>query len=132
RRHTRSKRDWSSDVCSSDLYVDGKFSNRDSRRDPRLRRPGFSITSTRERRRIFPGIISTPPVAIPPRRSGDVRSRNQLVIAAGSSNQLHQFPGGRRSENAASDSPSPCNREQLQHALRPGLLLMARLGKASI
>src|SRR5699024_12590055 len=23
RRHTRSKRDWSSDVCSSDLYVEG-------------------------------------------------------------------------------------------------------------
>src|SRR5699024_11329801 len=23
RRHTRSKRDWSSDVCSSDLYMDG-------------------------------------------------------------------------------------------------------------
>src|SRR5699024_11770421 len=25
RRHTRSKRDWSSDVCSSDLYNQGKY-----------------------------------------------------------------------------------------------------------
>src|SRR5699024_12168973 len=25
RRHTRSKRDWSSDVCSSDLYLQEKF-----------------------------------------------------------------------------------------------------------
>src|SRR5699024_11431681 len=27
RRHTRSKRDWSSDVCSSDLYRRGKATN---------------------------------------------------------------------------------------------------------
>src|SRR5699024_7762172 len=25
RRHTRSKRDWSSDVCSSDLYLNGEI-----------------------------------------------------------------------------------------------------------
>src|SRR5699024_11339900 len=27
RRHTRSKRDWSSDVCSSDLYTEGILKN---------------------------------------------------------------------------------------------------------
>src|SRR5699024_11462619 len=27
RRHTRSKRDWSSDVCSSDLFTEGKAAN---------------------------------------------------------------------------------------------------------
>src|SRR5699024_2154007 len=37
RRHTRSKRDWSSDVCSSDLYSDHRVSVRQDHRDDLLR-----------------------------------------------------------------------------------------------
>src|SRR5437868_14029474 len=40
RRHTRSKRDWSSDVCSSDLYH-GQLGQRQAwHRDSRQRQPG--------------------------------------------------------------------------------------------
>src|SRR5690625_3022934 len=38
RRHTRWPRDWSSDVCSSDL-IGGQFQHRDHRGDPNARRP---------------------------------------------------------------------------------------------
>src|SRR5699024_3289891 len=39
RRHTRSKRHWSSDVCSSDLEVDLQFQNGERRTYERLRTP---------------------------------------------------------------------------------------------
>src|SRR5207249_8914733 len=40
RRHTRSKRDWSSDVCSSDLIVERGFSGR---LRPSPERPGRGV-----------------------------------------------------------------------------------------
>src|SRR5207249_8759293 len=47
RRHTRSKRDWSSDVCSSDLRLGLAGSRRTQQRRPSLRRsPSSSWDST--------------------------------------------------------------------------------------
>src|SRR5699024_11333223 len=62
RRHTRSKRDWSSDVCSSDLPCPGSV--RDPRRAVRRLR---TLRSRRRRERRRDRRIHRP-TALPPRR----------------------------------------------------------------
>src|SRR5207249_9598522 len=46
RRHTRSKRDWSSDVCSSDLPSPGYSRNRSRQRTCRQARESMAESST--------------------------------------------------------------------------------------
>src|SRR5437868_5040857 len=64
RRHTRSKRDWSSDVCSSDLFEEGQILARNGsaanvpawekgRKDVYRLRPGGSVTLTMQFREFF-------------------------------------------------------------------------------
>src|SRR2546421_2166893 len=77
RRHTRSDRDWSSDVCSSDLLLNGCSSEPQS--NPNLPNPGFTIIT---QRRNSLGIESPQPNTIvqgtqrrqlPPEATGTVR-----------------------------------------------------------
>src|SRR5699024_12149944 len=49
RRHTRSKRDWSSDVCSSDLFI-RHVSRRSFRRQFKYKTYEFRIRRSEERR----------------------------------------------------------------------------------
>src|SRR5271167_5066872 len=49
RRHTRSKRDWSSDVCSSDLRYQGRRVLRPARGEPDRQSDAFSLRSEERR-----------------------------------------------------------------------------------
>src|SRR2546422_8341382 len=83
RRHTRCSRDWSSDVCSSDLDLDALKDYQIERRDGQVRvkigseRTAFEAWSSRS-------VASAPPAAVvPPVRSeehtSELQSRLHLV-----------------------------------------------------
>src|SRR5207249_5144376 len=87
RRHTRSKRDWSSDVCSSDLFL--KLLRADARRllcrailSPPYHLGGTTMRLTAEQMRSLPCFFSQIP---DPRRTQGRRHRLSTVlgIAAG-------------------------------------------------
>src|SRR5207249_9503710 len=82
RRHTRSKRDWSSDVCSSDLLSE------EGLHDPGEGRPqgdGFAMVDARPIRRLLAGEESVEPIedAGPERgRAPEVEPRPRLQLPA--------------------------------------------------
>src|SRR5690349_1864357 len=60
RRHTSSLRDWSSDVCSSDLSCVASSKKRTAPRRPRVRRPGNAAAAAAGDRLRGPGSVLRP------------------------------------------------------------------------
>src|SRR2546429_6269839 len=101
RRHTRCSGDWSSDVCSSDL-----FTRLSGSLGVRAVIGGGNVNKTGE------GVIAHgPPVVHGPLATAALRSGNEdgllcLHVVSGSPSRLHQRLGGKRSEEHTSELQS--------------------------
>src|SRR5699024_11906071 len=87
RRHTRSKRDWSSDVCSSDLHLCGLFPAVDFL-DVVTPAPGKSTAGNRPQRWRQEGGLLRHQAQFPHTPSGEIgrascREREELAVVAG-------------------------------------------------